>query len=74
MTSSPMTSRQHLVQEVTAALAEGLAGEQIVDLIVRNGWQPRPVPDPNSEYLEGVLHNGKRVPIEIRHADFSRLH
>jgi len=72
MESSPLTARQALLREVDAALGEGAAGEQLVELIIRSGWQPRPTPDPNSEYLEGVLENGRRVPIEIRHGRLSR--
>ena len=57
--------------EISTALAQGASGRDIVELVVRSGWQPRPVPDPNSDYLEGVLDDGSRVPIEIRHASFS---
>lgn len=72
MDSSPLTARQALLREIESALEEGTAADQLVELIIRSGWQPRPVPDPNSEYLEGVLQNGTRVPIEIRHGRLSR--
>jgi len=63
-----MTARQYLIQEVAAALGEGADGEDVVDLVIRTGWQPRPLPDPHSDHLEGVLADGRRVPIEIRRA------
>lgn len=67
-----MTARRYLVQEIAAALHDGLSAEQLVDVVIRTGWQPRPVPNPNSDYLEGLLDNGKRVPIEIHHGVLSR--
>ncbi len=73
MSSTPLTARQSLLREIEAALDEHASGEDLVELVIRSGWQPRPVPDPDSEYLEGVLENGKRVPIEIRHARYSRV-
>lgn len=73
MSATPLTARQSLLREFEAALGEHASGEDLVELLIRSGWQPRPVPDPNSEYLEGVLENGKRVPIEIRHARYSRV-
>jgi hypothetical protein len=72
MSWTPLTARQALQREIVAALLDGASGEDLVELIIRNGWQPRPMPDPDSEYLEGVLDDGRRVPIEIRHATFSR--
>ncbi|GAA2750553.1 hypothetical protein [Amnibacterium kyonggiense] len=68
MSTTPMTARRQLQAEIESAVREQATAAQIVDLIIRAGWQPRPLPDPNSEYLEGVLANGVRVPIEIRHA------
>jgi hypothetical protein len=73
MSPTPLTARQALLREVAAALGEGASGEDLVELVIRSGWQPRPTPDPNSEYLEGVLDNGRHVPIEIRHAAVSRV-
>lgn len=67
-----MTARDYLVQEIAAALGEGSSAEELVDVIIRTGWQPRPVPNPNADYLEGVLDNGKRVPIEILHGALRR--
>ena len=68
-----MTARQALLRDIEAALGEHASGEDLVELLIRSGWQPRPMPDPNSEYLEGVLENGRRVPIEIRHGRLSRV-
>jgi hypothetical protein len=68
MSTTPMTARRQLQVEIEAAMADQASASELVDLIIRSGWQPRPMPDPNSEYLEGVLANGARVPIEIRHA------
>ncbi len=68
-----MIARQQLQAEIEAALGTHATGTQIVDLVIRSGWQPRPIPDPNSDYLEGVLANGVRVPIEIRHALAGRV-
>lgn len=73
MTSTPLSARQALIQEIAAALGEGASGADLVELVIRSGWQPRPTPDPNSDYLEGVLDDGRRVPIEIRRARFSRV-
>lgn len=73
MSTTPLSAKQHLKSELEAALVEGATGDEIVDLIIRCGWQPRPIPDPNSEYLEGVLDNGTRVPIEIRHGHLTRV-
>ena len=69
-----MTPRQLLGQEIGNALQTGASGTDLTELVIRAGWQPRPVParNPNSDYLDGVLDSGKRVPIEIRHATFSR--
>jgi hypothetical protein len=72
MSTTPLSAKHHLRSEIDAALGEGASSDDIVELVVRCGWQPRPIPDPNSEYLEGVLENGTRVPIEIRHASLSR--
>ncbi|WP_147392020.1 hypothetical protein [Amnibacterium setariae] len=72
MSTTPLSAKHHLASEITSALGEGASAQDIVELIVRCGWQPRPVPDPNSEYLEGVLEDGTRVPIEIRHASLTR--
>lgn len=72
MSTTPLSAKQHLKAAIDTALGEGASGDDIVELIVRCGWQPRPTPDPNSEYLEGVLEDGTRVPIEIRHANLSR--
>lgn len=63
-----MTARRQLQTEIESALDSQASAAEIVELVIRSGWQPRPLPDPNSEYLEGVLANGERVPIEIRHA------
>lgn len=73
MSTTPMTPRQILGQEISNALRSGASGPDLVELVIRSGWQPRPVPDPNTDYLEGVLESGRRVPIEIRHAVFSRV-
>ncbi len=73
MSSTPLTARQSLLREIEAALDEHASGEDLVELLIRSGWQPRPMPDPDSEYLEGVLENGRRVPIEIRHGRYSRV-
>ena len=48
-----MTARQYLIQEIAAALGEGATGEDVVDLVIRTGWQPRPLPDPHSDRLRG---------------------
>ena len=72
MSTTPSSAKQHLMTEIETALGEGASSADVVDLIIRCGWQPRPVPDPNSEYLEGVLADGTRVPIEIRHGLLSR--
>ena len=66
-----MSAKHHLAGEIEDALGNGATGKDIVELVIRCGWQPRPMPDPNSDYLEGVLQNGTRVPIEIRHAALS---
>ena len=71
MSTTPASAKQHLAIEITTALAEGATGRDIVELVVRSGWQPRPVPDPSSDYLEGVLDDGTRVRIEIRHASLT---
>jgi hypothetical protein len=63
---APGTAKQHLIRELEAALAGQASAADLVELVIRSGWQPRPVPDPDSEYLEGVLADGRRVPIEIR--------
>jgi hypothetical protein len=67
MSTTPMTARRQLQVEIETAMTNQATASELVDLIIRSGWQPRPMPDPNSEYLEGVLANGVRVPIEIRH-------
>jgi hypothetical protein len=72
MSTTPMSAKQHLTTEIETALGAGASSTDLVELVIRCGWQPRPVPDPNSEYLEGVLDNGTRVPIEIRHGLLSR--
>jgi hypothetical protein len=73
MSTTPETAKRDLLSRIESALAhEDVSAEAIVDLIIRTGWQPRPLPDPNSDYLEGVLADGTRVPIEIRHASFAR--
>jgi hypothetical protein len=71
MSTTPSSAKQHLAAEITTALDEGATAKDLVELIVRSGWQPRPVPDPNSDYFEGLLDDGRRVPIEIRHASLS---
>ena len=68
MSTTPLSAKQHLATEITTALSGGATGHDIVELIVRSGWQPRPVPDPHSDYLEGMLDDGRRIPIEIRHS------
>jgi hypothetical protein len=73
MSATPLSARQHLLQEIDAALGEGAKGEDLVELIIRCGWQPRPLPDPDSEYIEGLLQDGRRVPIEIRHSSLTRV-
>lgn len=73
MTGNATTARQRLAREVGAALAEGATAEGIVDLVIRSGWQPRPIPDPDSDHVEGLLDNGQRVLIEIRHGALSRV-
>jgi hypothetical protein len=72
MTTTSSSAKQHLVTEIETALRAGASSGELVDLVIRSGWQPRPTPDPNSEYLEGVLDDGTRVPIEIRHGLLSR--
>jgi hypothetical protein len=72
MSTTSLSAKQHLKAELGAALSRGAGVDEIVDLVIRCGWQPRPTPDPNSEYLEGRLENGARVPIEIRHANLAR--
>jgi hypothetical protein len=69
-----MTPRQILGQEISNALRTGASGTDLTELVIRVGWQPRPVPAPGpiSDHLEGVLHSGRRVPIEIRHAPSNR--
>ena len=66
MSTTPLTARRLLQTEIESAMSTGASAAEIVDRVIRSGWQPRPVPDPNSEFLEGVLANGVRVPIEIR--------
>jgi hypothetical protein len=73
MSTTPMTARRQLQVEIETAMTNQASASEVVDLIIRSGWQPRPMPDPNSDYLEGVLANGARVPIEIRHAMAARL-
>ena len=68
MSITPGTAKHDLMVQIEAALQSGSSSEAIVELIVRSGWQPRPIPDPNSDYLDGVLRDGTHVPIEIRHA------
>jgi hypothetical protein len=68
MSTTPMTARRQLQTEIESAMSKQASAAEIVELVIRSGWQPLPLPDPNSEYLEGVLANGVRVPIEIRHA------
>lgn len=63
-----MVARRRLQEEIEAAMERHASAAEIVELVIGSGWQPRPLPDPNSEYLEGVLSNGTRVPIEIRHS------
>jgi hypothetical protein len=72
MSTTSLSAKHHLTTEIESALGEGASGDDIVELVIRCGWQPRPTPDPNSEYFEGLLDNGTRVPIEIRHASLSR--
>lgn len=64
------SSRQVLGQEISNALRSGASGPDLAELVIRSGWQPRPVPasDPDTDHLEGVLESGRRVSIEIRHA------
>jgi hypothetical protein len=73
VTSTPLTARQTLLREIDAAMGGGASGDDLVELIIRSGWQPRPLADPDSEYLEGVLDSGRRVPIEIRRGRLSRV-
>lgn len=72
MSTTPASAKRDLLKQIEAALETSPSGQNLVDLIIRSGWQPRPTPDPNSDYLEGVLLDGTRVPIEIRHRQFSR--
>jgi hypothetical protein len=73
MSTTPEGAKRALLDQIEAALAhEEVSAAAIVDLIIRTGWQPRPVPDPNSDYLEGRLRDGTHVPIEIRHGLFAR--
>ncbi|WP_375386872.1 hypothetical protein [uncultured Amnibacterium sp.] len=72
MSTTPSSAKQHLLTEIESALEAGASGRDLMELVIRCGWQPRPVPDPNSEYLEGRLDDGTRVPIEIRHGLLSR--
>lgn len=71
-----MTPRQILGQEISNALRGGASGADLTELVIRAGWQPRPIPEanPNSDYLDGVLDSGKRVPIEIRHPASNHPH
>ena len=62
------TAKHDLMVEIEAALGEHATSIDLVELVIRSGWQPRPIPDPNSEHLDGVLADGTRVPIEIRHS------
>lgn len=68
MSTTPTSAKQHLASEISTALGGGASARDILELIVRSGWQPRPVPDPHSDHLEGVLDDGRRVSIEIRYA------
>ncbi len=70
MSTAPMTPRQILGQEISNALRSGASGTDLTELVIRAGWQPRPIParDPHSDHLDGVLDSGRRVPIEIRRA------
>lgn len=61
------TAKHDLMIEIEAALGEHATSIDLVELVIRSGWQPRPIPDPDSDHLEGVLADGTRVPIEIRH-------
>jgi hypothetical protein len=71
MSTTPLSEKQHLAAEIASALHVGATGQDVVELVVRSGWQPRPVPDPDSDHLEGLLDDGTRVRIEIRHASLS---
>ena len=60
-------ARRTLGTAIDAALRAGASGPDLVELLISTGWQRRPEPDPRSDFLEGVLDSGRRVPIEIRH-------
>lgn len=68
MTSPPSTSKTDLLMQVEAALGDRASGVDIVELVIRCGWLPRLPPEPDSDYLEGVLADGTTVPVQIRHA------
>jgi hypothetical protein len=74
VSNAPMTPRQVLGQEIANALRTGASGSDLTELVIRAGWQARPIParNPNSDYLDGVLDSGKRVPIEIHYSRFQR--
>jgi hypothetical protein len=72
MSTPPEVARRDLLELIEAALGhEDVSAAAVVDLVIRSGWQPRPLPDPNSSYLDGRLRDGTRVAIEIRHARLS---
>jgi hypothetical protein len=74
MSTPPEVARRDLLGLVEAALGhDDVSAAAIVDLVIRAGWQPRPLPDPNSSYLDGRLRDGTHVEIEIRHAQLSRV-
>lgn len=60
------TAKHDLMVEIEAALGEQASSMDLVELVIRCGWQPRPMPDPDSDYLDGLLADGTHVPIEIR--------
>ncbi|WP_375387158.1 hypothetical protein [uncultured Amnibacterium sp.] len=72
MTTTSLRDRQRLQEELERVLEERPTGRDLVDLVIRAGRQARPLPDPNSELLGGVLEDGRRVPIEIRRASRRR--
>lgn len=65
-TESP-TPRELLTSRVAESIRAGASSAEILDLIIRDGWQPGPDRDPNSDYFEGILDSGRRVPIEVHH-------
>lgn len=73
MTTTPRGDQQRLQAELDRALDSRPSGADLVELVISAGWQPRPTPDSNSDYLDGLLADGTRVQVEIRHASVRRV-